>query len=534
MEALKGSRLVTRDMLNIIALIVLLSVAISPRADSQTQNAGASSPNPIEHIIILVKENRTYDNYFGKYPKGDGAISGMLSNGTTIPLIHADNKVVSGSVNNGWGSAHEAYNNGQMNGFDKYSGQTPDGHYVAYSQYEEADMPNYWAYARQFTLCDNFFSSVMGPSFPNHLYLRAAQAGGAIGNPGGGVFGTGLGGCAALPSTLVTIMDSSGSVKDVPPCFDFTTLADLLTAKGLTWKEYIPTLYGFLYRDIAVFSSIKHIRSSDAWNTNIASADQLLADARNSQLPNVAWLTYIPYISASEHPPDGMCEGEDATVHVINTIMQSPQWRSTAIFLTWDDWGGFYDHVPPPQVDLFGLGFRVPTIVISPYSRSGHVSHTVYEFSSILKFAEDTFGLSRLTKRDSLANSMMDCFDFSQTPLQPFVLSPKACAPTEVDNDDLLPLPREVRLEQNYPNPFNPTTEIRYQLPARCRVSLKVFTDLGQEVASLVDKVQDVGYYNVQFDVNAPNLKGRLASGVYLYRLTAGDFTAERKMVLLK
>lgn len=165
MEALKGSRLVTRDIPNIITLIVLISIAISPRADSQTQNAGTASPNPIEHIIILVKENRTYDNYFGKYPKGNGATSGMLSNGTTIPLMHADNNVVSGSVNNGRGSAYEAYNNRQMNGFDKHSGQTPDGHYVAYSQYEEADMPNYWAYARQFTLCDSFFSSMMGAQF---------------------------------------------------------------------------------------------------------------------------------------------------------------------------------------------------------------------------------------------------------------------------------------------------------------------------------------------------------------------------------
>lgn len=177
MEALKGSRLVTRDIPNIITLIVLISIAISPRADSQTQNAGTASPNPIEHIIILVKENRTYDNYFGKYPKGNGATSGMLSNGTTIPLMHADNNVVSGSVNNGRGSAYEAYNNRQMNGFDKHSGQTPDGHYVAYSQYEEADMPNYWAYARQFTLCDSFFSSMMGPVFQiTYICVQRRQA----------------------------------------------------------------------------------------------------------------------------------------------------------------------------------------------------------------------------------------------------------------------------------------------------------------------------------------------------------------------
>jgi len=488
--------------------------------------------NPIEHIIILIKENRTYDHYFGKYPDGNGATTGQLSNGITVPLIHAGNNIDPSLVNNGRGAAYEAYNDGKMNGFDKFSGQTPDGHYVAYSQYEGADMPNYWAYARQFTLCDNFFSSMMGPSFPNHLYLRAAQAGGAIGNPHGGLFDLGFGGCGSLPGTVVTVLDSSGNAKDVPPCFDFKTLADLLMEKGLTWKEYIPKVYGSFIRDLSLFSAIKHIRTSEAWNTNIAPMEQFFADAQNGQLPNVAWLVYIPHVSDSEHPPDGICQGEDVTVHVINVIMQSPQWKSTAIFLTWDDWGGFYDHVPPPQVDQFGLGFRVPTIVISPYSRSGYVSHTQYEFASILKFAEVTFGLPSLTKRDSLANDMMDCFDFTQSPLPQFILSPRACSPTEVDNDDFLPLPQDFRLEQNYPNPFNPTTEIRYQLPMKCQVSLKVFTELGQEIVTLVDKVQDVGYYSVQFDVNT--LGVRLASGVYIYRLKAGDFAAERKMVLLR
>jgi phospholipase C len=481
----------------------------------------------------LVKENRTYDHYFGKYPGARGVTSGELSNGVSVPLVHAGNNVDASLVNNGWGSAHEALNNGKMNGFDKYSGKTPEGNYVSYSQYEGADMPNYWSYAWKFTLCDNFFSSMLGPSFPNHLYLRGAQAGGAIGNPRGGPFGLAFGGCGSVPVPVVTVLDSSGVAKDVPACFDFKTLPDLLVQKGLTWKEYLSdsTPIGFI-RDLSFFSAIKQIRSSSQWESSVVPMNQFFSDVASGHLPSVSWLMYIAHLSDSEHPPDGLCQGEDRTVSVINAIMQSPLWRSTAIFLTWDDWGGFYDHVAPPEVDMFGLGFRVPTIVISPYSKSGYVSHTLYEFCSILKFAEVTFGLRNLTRRDSLANDMRDCFDFAQSPLQPLVLSTRACSPTEVDEDDLPPLPTDFRLEQNFPNPFNPSTDVRYQIPVRTLVTLVVYTELGQEISTLVNEVQNVGYYTVRFDANS--LGTQLASGTYIYRLRAGDFVAEGKMVLLK
>ena len=131
--------------------------------------------------------------------------------------------------------------------------------------------------------------------------------------------------------------------------------------------------------------------------------------------------------AASEHPPDSSCLGENWTVNQLNALMQGPQWYSTAVFITWDDFGGFYDHVPPPKVDNFGFGPRVPLLVISPYAKKGLISHTVYEFSSLLKFVETRYGLDPLTDRDTQANDLLDSFDFDQDPLPPVILQTRRC-----------------------------------------------------------------------------------------------------------
>ncbi len=181
-------------------------------------------------------------------------------------------------------------------------------------------------------------------------------------------------------------------------------------------------------------NAIGHIRNSPLWNSRVTNDDQFMADATSGSLPAVSWL--VPDWAVSDHPtrqiPGGppaisMCVGENWTVQHINAIMASPAWATTAIVLVWDDFGGFYDHVPPPSVDAYGLGLRVPMLVISPYVKEGLVSHTVYEFSSILQLIENRFRLKSLTARDVQANSLLDVFDFSQVPAPPLLLPLRSC-----------------------------------------------------------------------------------------------------------
>ena len=152
---------------------------------------------------------------------------------------------------------------------------------------------------------------------------------------------------------------------------------------------------------------------------------QFETDALSGQLASMSWL--VPFLHTSEHPPFGVCQGENWTVSKINAIMQGADWNSTAIFITWDDFGGFYDHVPPPTVNNFGFGPRVPLLIISPYAKKGYISHTMYEFSSVLKFVETRFNLPALTPGDTQANNVTDAFNFSQAPLPPLVLQTRTC-----------------------------------------------------------------------------------------------------------
>ena len=151
---------------------------------------------------------------------------------------------------------------------------------------------------------------------------------------------------------------------------------------------------------------------------------QFATDAASGNLPAVSWLVTGPN---SEHPPNSTCQGENWTVQQLNALMQGPDWGTSAVFLTWDDFGGFYDHVAPPPVDIYGLGPRVPLLIISPYAQPGYISHTQYEFSSVLKFIEDDFGLTPLSDRDANANDTTDSFNFSQTPTPPVILNPQTC-----------------------------------------------------------------------------------------------------------
>jgi phospholipase C len=297
-----------------------------------------------------------------------------------------------------------------MDKFDVMNGGT----WSAFTQVTEQEIPNYWAYAHRFTLADHYFTSVHGPSLPNHLFAIAAQSGGAIdngGNPGPGTD------CEGASWGTVTVIDEYGNRSQHPPCFDFKTLPDSLEEAGISWRYYAEG-GGFL-------SVIGHIRNGVLWSEHVAPPAQFLKDAKSGHLPAVSWL--LPPGVDSEHPPDSMCEGENWTVSTLNALMQGPDWGATAVFVTWDDFGGLYDHVAPPQVDQFGLGPRVPLLIISPYAKEGYVSHSLYDHTSVLKFIETRYNLKALTSRDVAASNMLDSFDFTQTPKAPLLLQPRTC-----------------------------------------------------------------------------------------------------------
>jgi phospholipase C len=398
---------------------------IPPSAESAAQLAGLRSS--IQHIVFIIKENRSFDNLFGTFPGADGATSGVISTGEQITLGHAADRTAR-DLGHEWEDAHLASDSGKMDRFDLVAGGNVGNDFLSMTQFLDSDIPNYWSYAEHFVLADHTFASIAGPSFPNHLYAVAAQSGGIISNPNALRWG-----CDSSTTTTAEVMDANGIVKRQYPCLEMPTLADSLEAAGISWRYYAPSedQIGYIW---SALNAIGHIRRTPLWTARVLTDDRFLADASNGSLPAVSWL--VPDWAVSDHPtrqlPGGpptisMCEGENWTVQHINAIMAGPNWPTTAIVLVWDDFGGFYDHVPPPSVDRFGLGLRVPMLVISPYVKEGMVSHTVYEFASILRLIENRFRLKALTSRDVEANSLLDMFDFTQPPAPPLILPLRSC-----------------------------------------------------------------------------------------------------------
>jgi phospholipase C len=391
-----------------IAVIFCASMPLVTCNSSTTSHA-ANDPSAIQHIVFIVKENRTFDNYFGGFPSADGATSGVTSTGKVVALSPTPD-CYQGAICNSWACAIQACDSGKMDKFDLTTGGTM----AAFTQLAEKDIPNYWAYARHFTLADRYFTSVHGPSLPNHLFTVAAQSVGAIDNENNAVSGND---CSGAASGTIPVMDDNGNVTQQSPCFEIQTLPDELENARISWKYY--SLGG------GILSLIRHIYNSPLIAQRTADSSQFQADAASGSLPAVSWV--LPPEGNGEHPPESSCAGENWTVNVLNALMQSPQWESTVVFITWDDFGGFYDHVPAPQVDRFGFGPRAPLLIISPFAKRGYVSPTVYEQSSILKFIETRYHLLPLTSRDRAASDMLDSFDFSQPPQDPLILTPRTC-----------------------------------------------------------------------------------------------------------
>lgn len=415
-----------RSLLMAFCLLVLISASWAYMDQRSIPKAHAAFP--IKHIVFIVKENHTFDNYFGAFPGVNGASTGVVKvNGVdqTIPLNPAIDQ--SSDFNHSWQGAHTAYDNGAMDAFNLASsakcGSSP---YACYQVASQSFIPNYWKLAQNYVIDDSSFSSLEGPSFPNHMYTVSAASGpdlnhSVINNPSNGPWG-----CDASSGTTVELYNKT----KVFPCFSYTTLADEMQKNHISWKYYASSRSGGGYI-WSTFDAFSQIRNTNLWNTNVVDYTQFAKDAQSGNLPQFSWLTY-PF-KYSEHPSSSTCVGEDQTSADIQAVMSGPDWSSTAIFLTWDDFGGFYDHVAPPVVDQLGLGFRTPFIVISPYAYTNgnpsnpHVDHTTIEFSSVLKFAEEIYNLPPLTSRDKNAGDLMSAFDFSQVHEGPVTLPQRNC-----------------------------------------------------------------------------------------------------------
>jgi phospholipase C len=313
------------------------------------------------------------------------------------------------------------YRGGAMDGFaiGDY------GPYYAYSQFAPADLPSYYTWARRFVLCDNVFASVAGPSYPNHLFFVAGQAGGAIDNPEN-ILTRHLNdgramkswGCDAFgEDVFVYVQGEGGEVERHASCFGFQSVGEQLSRRGVDWASYSADPYqaGYIWQAYSAIADVFH--DEEMWDEHIWPVDDLLRDVEAGVLPSVTWVT--PRFQLSDHPPFSTKHAHNWVTDIVNAIMRSDVWESVAIFITWDEWGGLYDHVAPPAIDDGRLGFRVPMLVISPYAKKGYVDDAFAEFSAPLRFISDNWDLPYLTPRIRRSHNYEHVFDFDRPPRRP-------------------------------------------------------------------------------------------------------------------
>ena len=396
-------------------------------------NGGSGSPNKIQHVVVIFQENRTPDNLFHGLPNADIANSGVNSLGQTIPLqpIPLANRYALGNQHIDF---VRMYDNGKMDGADKVAGcnpnlagcpPNPQFHYV-----NPSDVAPYFQLAQQYTFGDRMFQTNQGPSFPAHQFIISGTSAPTATSTLFAAENTNLGaGCTAQPGAWVWMIDSSGvESSKMYPCFEHPTLTDLLDSAGKSWKYYTPSNAGIWVGPHAIqhiCAPANSVCSGPDWVNNVVlSNTQVLIDISSGQLPAVSWV--IPTGQTSDHPGNNNGTGPSWVASIVNAIGGSSYWSNTAVIITWDDWGGWYDHVPPPKViedrtswgSGYVYGFRVPLIIVSSYAKAGYVSHVTHDFGSILKFIEQIFSLPSLGYADAAADDLSDCFDFSQTPLQ--------------------------------------------------------------------------------------------------------------------
>ena len=393
---------------------------------SSADIAHSRSMYHFDHIVILIQENRSFDDFFATYPGADGATFGFDHLGHKVYLKRGI--LAFENVSHTHRSFQLEYAQGKMNGFDLVQRNNREGikvpaHHYAYRYVDPTYIQPYWDIAQQYVLADHMFPTQSSGSFTGHQDLIA---GGTEVEPGESVidFPThGPWGCDAPGGTVTSLISTGGKYlrdRGPFPCFSYPTLRDVLDAKNISWRYFVPAETYGSGRAWDAFDGIRVVRYGPEWKANVINPQTRIFKAIEDRwLPEVSWV--VPDALDSDHPGGHERDtGPSWVAHIIDDIGQSPYWDSTAIIVVWDDWGGEFDHVAPPQLDGQGLGFRVPCLIVAPYARRGYVSHTQYEFGSILKFIEDNWGLKRLGTSDVRANSIIDAFDFSRPP-RPFI-----------------------------------------------------------------------------------------------------------------
>lgn len=401
------------------------SVAGMPVGNAGAQHARLhrASQSPIQHVVIIVQENRSVDNLF-QFLRGANTQSyGFDSHGNRISLKARDLAAPFDPAH-----AHEnwltEYANGAMNGFDKEvcHGTCPTD--SAYSYVPRKEVAAYYAMARTYTFGDEMFEPDQGPSFVSHQYLVSGTSTVSDGSPNKASnnpftpTGALTGGCDSPQGSLVDVINPAGGQPPnlrTYPCFKRQSLMDELDAAGVSWKYYQAAPGPGIWNAPDAIYSIWSNPGEMAAKV-ISPPSQVLTDIADGQLANVVWVT--PTKSASDHPKVTDGSGPSWVASIVNAVGKSSYWNNTAILIVWDDWGGFYDHVSPTIYNSYELGFRVPLVVVSPYAKTAYVSHVQYEFGSILKFVEETFGLPSLGTTDQRANDLSDCFVYTQKPRQ--------------------------------------------------------------------------------------------------------------------
>ncbi|MEO6834861.1 MAG: alkaline phosphatase family protein [Candidatus Tumulicola sp.] len=392
--------------------------------------------DPIKHLVVIVQENRSFDNLFAGFPNADTTTHGTTSTGKVVPLTKVELES-NGNYAHGIDLAHghpewvTEYDGGKMDGFDKIdfnnSGGPPAGLYP-YAYVDRNEITEYWALASKYALADHMFVDVGSGSFTSHqdliaatTYLNASTS--FMDYPSAVPWG-----CDANPSARSTIYVKPNDLRIFGgpfPCVTaYPTLADALDAKKITWAYYAPHVTGPEHDPggwvWSAFDVIKNVRYGKDWANIKSPNDAIFSDIANGTLPQMSWV--IPDEADSDHPQSGRNTGPSWVASVVNAIGKSKYWNSTAIVIVWDDWGGWYDNVAPPQLDWLGLGGRVPMIVVSPYARPHYISKTTYELAGIVKYAEETFGLEPMSKFgsayavDTRSASISDCLNYAQSP----------------------------------------------------------------------------------------------------------------------
>jgi len=399
---------------------VIRSVAPSPTTSIDTRW-------PIKQVIYVMMENRSFDNLFGRFPGVNGTTVGVKS-GEEVALIKCPDWLP-GDLPHDRAAALSCLNGGKLDGFAGGAYGDP----WSYSQFQEQQLPNYWHWAREYALSDNFYASALGPSYPNHFFFIAGQSGGVIDNPENILTRPGKDGakpfkswgCDALgDDVFVLVKDDKGNLSKHDSCFNFKTVGQQLTEIGVDWRFYsaVPGQVGYFWN---AYNGIHDVFHTDLWHEHAQNPiDRLIDDIQANALPAVTWVT--PQFELSDHPPASSSFAHNWLTDVVNAVMKSEMWDQTAIFITWDEWGGFYDSVMPPAVDEVGLGFRVPLLTISPYTRRGLIDDEMGEFSSPLRFISDNWGLDPLTPRIANTHNFEHVFDFSSPPRPPAIATAQA------------------------------------------------------------------------------------------------------------